>query len=150
VKYKGYTAVLKADEEQGILFGRVLGLRDVITFQAETVSQAIKEFHISVDTYLELCRSRQQSPEKPYSGNFMVRVNPELHRQIAILAQTKSVSINSLVASLIRDASKRRGGSGDEVRSVTSEKVMAASKASKKKSKREAKVVQHKRKASTR
>ena len=85
MKYKGYTAVLKADEEQGILFGRVVGLRDVITFQAETVSQAIKEFHISVDTYLELCRSRQQSPEKPYSGNFMVRVNPELHRQIAIL-----------------------------------------------------------------
>ena len=66
------------------------------------------------------------------------------------LAQTKSVSINSLVASLIRDASKRWGGSGDEVRSVTAEKVMAASKASKKKSKREAKVVQHKRKASTR
>ena len=32
MKYKGYTAVLKADEEQGILFGRVLGLRDVITF----------------------------------------------------------------------------------------------------------------------
>ena len=118
MKYKGYTAVLKADEEQGILFGRVLGL-DVITFQAETVSQAIKEFHISVDTYLELCRSRQQSPEKPYSGNFMVRVNPELHRQIAILAQTKSVSINSLVASLIRDASKRRGGTGNVVRSVT-------------------------------
>lgn len=150
MKYKGYTAVLKADEQQGILFGRVLGLRDVITFQAETVSQAIKEFHISVDTYLELCRSRQQSPEKPYSGNFMVRVNPELHRQIAILAQTKSVSINSLVASLIRDAAKRRGGSGNVVRSVTSEKVMDASKTGKKKSKREAKVVQHKRKASTR
>jgi predicted HicB family RNase H-like nuclease len=150
VKYKGYTAVLKADEEQGILFGRVLGLRDVITFQAETVSQAIKEFHISVDTYLELCRSRQQSPEKPYSGNFMVRVNPELHRQIAILAQTKSVSINSLVASLIRDAAKRRGGSGNVVRSVTSEKVMDASKTGKKKSKREAEVVQNKRKASTR
>jgi len=110
VKYKGYTAVLKADEEQGILFGRVIGLRDVITFQAETVSEAIKEFHISVDTYLKLCQSRQQSPEKPYSGNFMVRVNPELHRRIAILAQSRSVSINSLVANLVRRACARRDG----------------------------------------
>jgi predicted HicB family RNase H-like nuclease len=146
LKYKGYTAVLKADEEQGILFGQVVGLRDVITFQAETVSQAIKEFHISVDTYLELCRSRQQSPEKPYSGNFMVRVNPELHRQIAILAQVRSVSINSLVASLIRSASKKRDGTGSVVRIAKSQQATAATK---KKSKREAKV-QPKRKASTR
>jgi len=146
VKYKGYTAVLKADEERGILFGQVLGLRDVITFQAETVSQAIKEFHISVDTYLELCRSRQQSPEKPYSGNFMVRVNPELHRQIAILAQVRSVSINALVASLIRSASKKRDGTGSVVRIAKSQQATAATK---KKSKREGKV-QHKRKASTR
>ncbi len=146
MKYKGYTAVLKADEEQGILFGQVVGLHDVITFQAETVSQAIKEFHISVDTYLELCRSRQQSPEKPYSGNFMVRVKPELHRQIAILAQVRSVSINSLVASLIRSASKKRDDTGSVVRIAKSQQATAATK---KKSKREAKV-QHKRKASTR
>jgi predicted HicB family RNase H-like nuclease len=148
VKYKGYTAVLKADEEQGILFGRVIGLRDVITFQAETVSQAIKEFHISVDTYLELCRSRQQSPEKPYSGNFMVRVNPELHRQIAILAQEKSVSINSLVARMVRHACTRRCGTGDVVRAVTQEE-MKSRKLSQPQSpkKRKAKVVHQKRKS---
>jgi len=113
VKYKGYTAVLKLDEEQGILFGRVIGLRDVITFQAETVPQAIEEFRASVDSYLELCRSRQESPEKPYSGNFMVRVDPELHRQIATWAQVKSVSINSLVARLIRHACARRRGTAN-------------------------------------
>ena len=111
MKYKGYTAVLKLDEEQGMLFGRVIGLRDVITFQAESVPQAIEEFHASVDSYLELCQSRQESPEKPYSGNFMVRVDPELHRQIATWAQVKSVSINSLVASLIRHACE----SGEEM-----------------------------------
>ena len=111
MKYKGYTAVLKLDEEQGILFGRVIGLCDVITFQAESVPQAIEEFHASVDSYLELCRSRQESPEKPYSGNFMVRVDPELHRQIATWWQAKSVSINSLVASLIRHACE----SGEEM-----------------------------------
>ena len=32
MKYKGYTAVVELDEEQSVLFGRVIGLRDAITF----------------------------------------------------------------------------------------------------------------------
>ena len=110
MKYKGYTAVVELDEEQGILFGRVVGLRDVVTFQAESVPQAIEEFHASVDSYLELCRSRNENPEKPYSGHFVVRIDPELHRQISIWAQVKSVSINSLVESFIRSACWRSSG----------------------------------------
>jgi predicted HicB family RNase H-like nuclease len=124
VKYKGYTAVLKLDEEQGILCGQVIGLRDVITFQAESVPQAIEEFHTSVDSYLELCRSRQESPEKPYSGNFMVRVDPELHRQIATWAQVESVSINSLVASLIRHACERKVRTANVKQPVRLEDIM--------------------------
>ncbi len=124
MKYKGYTAVLELDEEQGILFGQVIGLRDVITFQAESVPQAIEEFHASVDSYLELCRSRQESPEKPYSGNFMVRVDPELHRQIATWAQVESVSINSLVASLIRHACERKVGTANVKQPVRLEDIM--------------------------
>jgi predicted HicB family RNase H-like nuclease len=104
VTYKGYTAEVELDEEQGVLFGRVIGLRDVITFQAESVAQAIQEFHASVDSYLELCRTRNESPEKPYSGRFVVRVAPDLHRQLAALAQQKSISLNSLVTHLIRQA----------------------------------------------
>lgn len=152
MKYKGYTAVLKLDEEQGILFGRVIGLRDVITFQAESVPQAIEEFHASVDSYLELCRSRQESPEKPYSGNFMVRVDPELHRQIATWAQVKSVSINSLVASLIRHACE--SGEEMEAKGIMAPrdelKDLVASEQLQPPKKIKAKVVRHKPKPSTR
>ena len=76
--YKGYTAVLEIDQEDGILFGKVIGLRDGITFEAETVPQATEEFHRSVDFYLEVCASRGEDPEKPYSGNFMVRIGSGL------------------------------------------------------------------------
>ena len=65
MKYKGYTAVVELDEEQSVLFGRVIGLRDVITFQAETVSQAIEEFHQSVDSYLEFCAQRGSGRRNP-------------------------------------------------------------------------------------
>ena len=99
--YKGYTAVVELDQEDGILFGKVMGLRDVITFEAETVPQAIEEFHTSVDSYLELCESRGEAPEKPYSGNFLVRIGPELHRELARYAAQRDASINSVVTDAV-------------------------------------------------
>lgn len=68
MRYKGYTGVTKVDLEDGLLFGRVIGLRDVITFQAETPRNLVEEFQRSVDFYLDFCASRGESPERPYSG----------------------------------------------------------------------------------
>ena len=64
------------------LHGEVLNLRDVITFQGETVKELKQAFHDSVDNYLEFCEQRDESPEKPYPGKFIVRVEPELHKLI--------------------------------------------------------------------
>jgi predicted HicB family RNase H-like nuclease len=68
MKYKGYTGIVEFDEASGVLFGRVIGLRDVITFEGESVAEVIQAFHDSVDVYLEFCAERGESPEKPYSG----------------------------------------------------------------------------------
>ena len=73
MKYKGYTGIVELDEESGTLFGRVIGLRDVITFQGESVAEIVQAFHDSVDDYLEFCVQRGESPEKPYSGQFVLR-----------------------------------------------------------------------------
>jgi predicted HicB family RNase H-like nuclease len=105
--YKGYTAVVELDQEDGSLFGRVMGLRDVITFEAETVPRAIEEFHNSIDSYLELCASRGEEPEKPYSGNFLVRIDPELHRELARYAAQRDSSINAVVTDTIAELIQR-------------------------------------------
>jgi predicted HicB family RNase H-like nuclease len=102
VKYKGYTAVVTLDEDQGILFGRVLGLRDVITFEATTVAEAIEEFHATIDFYLEACAADCEEPDRPYSGNFQLRIDPELHRRLAVAAQERGQSLNSLVEAAVR------------------------------------------------
>ncbi|MCF8107743.1 MAG: type II toxin-antitoxin system HicB family antitoxin, partial [Desulfohalobiaceae bacterium] len=47
--------------------------------------------------YLEFCAERGEDPEKPYSGKFVVRVEPELHKRLAIEARKRGVSINALV-----------------------------------------------------
>ena len=92
------------DTEAGLLFGRVIGLRDVITFQAETPRQLVEEFHRSVDFYLEFCASRGEPPERPYSGNFQVRLSPALHRDLAVAAEARGQSLNAFVTQTLADA----------------------------------------------
>ncbi|GAB1442392.1 hypothetical protein MASR2M39_12270 [Ignavibacteriales bacterium] len=64
--YKGYEAAVNYDEEAKIFSGEVINAKDVITFQAESVSDLEKAFHESVDDYLEFCLSRNEQPDKPF------------------------------------------------------------------------------------
>jgi predicted HicB family RNase H-like nuclease len=104
MKYKGYTGIAEIDEESGVLFGRVIGLRDVITYQGESVAELTEAFHDSVDDYLDFCATRGESPEKPFSGQFVLRLTPELHRALSHAAELENVSLNSLVESILRTA----------------------------------------------
>ena len=97
MEYKGYFANVEFDDEANIFHGEVINLRDVITFQGKTVNELRKAFEDSVDDYLEFCAERGEDPEKPYSGKFMVRVAPELHKIIAIRARKDGKSLNAWV-----------------------------------------------------
>jgi len=97
MEYKGYSAKIEFDEDANIFHGEVINLRDVITFEGETVVGLRQAFQESVDDYLEFCAERGEDPEKPYSGKFVVRVEPELHKRISIEARKRGVSINALV-----------------------------------------------------
>jgi len=101
MKYKGYSGFVEFEEDSGILFGRVIGLRDVITFQGTSVAEVTQAFHDSIDEYLEFCAQRGESPEKPYSGHFVVRLAPQLHRALANSAEAQNVSLNSLIESTL-------------------------------------------------
>jgi predicted HicB family RNase H-like nuclease len=102
MKYKGYTGLVELEEGSDVLFGRVIGLRDVITFQGESVAEVTQAFHDSVDDYLEFCETRGENPEKPYSGQFVLRLPPLLHRELANLAQAQCTSLNALIEDLLQ------------------------------------------------
>ena len=97
IHYKGYVGKVEFDEEAGLFHGEVINLRDVITFEGETVGELKQTFEDSVDDYLEFCAERNEEPEKPFSGRFVVRIDPELHRIIASEAKKADVSINQWV-----------------------------------------------------
>ena len=102
--YKGYFGVAEWDADEKTFCGSVIGTRDVITFEAATIDELNKEFVESVEDYLDLCKESGRPPERPFSGNFVVRVPAELHKLAWGLAEQRSISLNSLVIELIEEA----------------------------------------------
>ena len=106
MEYKGYFAKVEFDDDANIFHGEVINLRDVITFEGENVRELKQAFQDSVDDYLAFCAERGENPEKPYSGKFVVRLEPELHKNIAIEARKKGKSLNVWVKDVISKALK--------------------------------------------
>lgn len=101
--YKGYEGIATFDEDDHIFSGEVLGLRDVITFQGESVSELEQAFRDSVDDYLAWCEEDGVSPEKPYSGKVLLRFDPELHRKVAAAAKKRNISLNKFMEKAAED-----------------------------------------------
>lgn len=97
MKYNGYEGSVTFDEEAEIFFGEVINTKDVITFQGSTVKELKKAFKESIDDYLAFCKERGEKPEKPFSGNLLIRIDPELHKKLAIQAKKKKRSLNALI-----------------------------------------------------
>lgn len=95
LNYKGYIGQLEVDEEAGIIFGRVLDIRDVVTFKGETVAEAKQAFQDSVDDYLEFCQEIGLEADKPFSGKLPFRTTSENHRKLFIAAKKAGKSINA-------------------------------------------------------
>lgn len=105
MEYKGYFATVEFDDESNIFHGEVINLRDVITFQGKTVNELRRELKNSVEDYVAFCAERGEEPEKPYSGKFLVRVEPELHKTITLTASKEGKSLNAWVHDTLAEAS---------------------------------------------
>jgi predicted HicB family RNase H-like nuclease len=79
MKYKGYEAIVSFDDEADIFHGEVINIRDVITFQGQSVDELKKAFQESVDDYLDFCAERFEEPDKPWDLNkFQAQTKPKL------------------------------------------------------------------------
>jgi predicted HicB family RNase H-like nuclease len=103
LNHKGYVGVAVFDDEAGIFHGDVINTHDVITFEGDCVKDLQQAFIDSVEDYLDFCASRNVKPEKPYSGKFVVRLDPELHQRATIVAARKGISLNRWVVEAIEE-----------------------------------------------
>jgi predicted HicB family RNase H-like nuclease len=108
--YKGYTAEIKVNVEAGMLQGRVLDIKDSITFEGKTVEEAKQEFHKSVDAYLKFCKELGQEADKPFSGKLPFRTTPEIHRAIYLAAAQAGKSINAWMEEVLKESAENAIG----------------------------------------
>ena len=104
MSYKGYEAVVEYDPDADLFHGEVINLRDVVTFQGRSVTELKRALRDSVEDYLAFCTERGEAPEKPFSGQFVVRVDPALHRAVVSAAKRAGVSLNKWVARTLERA----------------------------------------------
>jgi predicted HicB family RNase H-like nuclease len=97
MQYKGYSAKIEFEPDDRAFHGHVIGINDVVHFQATSVAALEKAFRESLDDYLAFCKKRGEKPDKPYSGKLIFRTSPEVHRKLAITAQLMGKSINQFI-----------------------------------------------------
>ena len=105
LEYKGYYGNIEYNKEDKYLYGKVLGMtKDSITYEGNTVEELENDFRYGIESYLEGCEEMGIKPRKGYNGVLNIRIPSEIHRRIAIYAETHGTSINAF----IRDSIERR------------------------------------------
>lgn len=101
--YKGYAARVEYSEVDECFIGHIAGIRDIIGFHGESVAELRSAFVDAVDDYLDTCAKLGHEPNRPYSGQFRLRLTPELHAKAAITAEIQGKSLNAWVTQVIEN-----------------------------------------------
>jgi predicted HicB family RNase H-like nuclease len=104
MEYKGYVGTVEFSESDGLFYGKVMGIRALISYDGTNAHELVEDFHGAVDDYLALCEAEGIQPEKAYKGSFNVRISPELHKRAVICAAENQMTLNSFVESAMRQA----------------------------------------------
>jgi len=65
IYYKDYIGDVNYTTEDGVFFGKVLGIKSLLSYEGDSVSALIEDFRESVDEYLEYCAREEIQPEIP-------------------------------------------------------------------------------------
>lgn len=104
IQYKGYTGSVEFSEEDGIFYGKVMGIRSLISYEGENAKDLIHDFHGAVDDYIQTCEAEGRTPEVAYKGSFNVRISPELHKRLVIYATAHNMSLNSYIEETLENS----------------------------------------------
>nr|WP_186351040.1 type II toxin-antitoxin system HicB family antitoxin [Pseudomonas poae] len=109
MKHKGYIGSIEASLEDNCLYGKVLFIKALVSYEGKTVAELDAAFQEAVDDYLATCQALGQTPEKPCKGSFNVRVGHDLHLAAALEATRKKVTLNDLTRQALNEFLQQHG-----------------------------------------
>jgi predicted HicB family RNase H-like nuclease len=106
MEINGYKAVIHYDPDIGMFRGEFMGLNGGADFYATTVEGLQEEGSKSLKIFLEMCAEDGVNPRREFTGRFNLRIPPNLHERIAILAQASGKSINAWMTEALAHETK--------------------------------------------
>lgn len=108
MEYKGYVGSVEFSETDCIFFGKVQGIRSLISYEGTNAKELVGDFHGAVDAYLLACEREGTAPEVAFKGSLNVRFrNAEIHRLAAIYAMMHQQSLNSFIEEAVEEKLER-------------------------------------------
>jgi predicted HicB family RNase H-like nuclease len=107
--YKGYLAHITFDEQANLFHGEVINIRDVVTFQGQSIDELLQALVDSVEDYLSFCTERGEAPDQPFSGRFTIRLSPEQHRKVILAAEKAGKDATQWVTEMLEQATRSTG-----------------------------------------
>ena len=107
MNYKNYSAHVEYDDDDGILHGRIAGIQDVVSFHGKSVEALKAAFREAVDDYIATCAKIGKKPQKSYSGQMMLRIDPTVHANAALAAELSGKSLNQWSEEVLAKAAER-------------------------------------------
>lgn len=101
--HKGYSAIVTFEADSDVFVGRLAGIDDIITFEADNTKALKSAFIEAVNDYLKHCKTMGKPPKKSYSGKMMLRVSPKIHAQTAEQATLAQMSINEFAEQALKE-----------------------------------------------
>ena len=101
LEYKGYHTKIEFDSESLVVRGKIEGIKDFVDFECADLSKVEEAFHEAVDEYLEFCKEVGREPDKEYKGTFNIRITPELHKKLVVVAMKNGDTLNATVEKAI-------------------------------------------------
>ena len=101
MKYKNYKANIQYSDEDHVFHGRVVGVKSIISFEGKSVEELEEDFKNAIEHYLDMCKRKGKTPEKPTTVNFHLRLQPEIYQKAVEKAKSSGESLNTFLSKTI-------------------------------------------------
>ncbi len=75
-EYRGYVGSIEHSKEDGVFFGSIQFITDMVSYESEDLNDLETVFHNAVDEYIADCSSLNKLPDKPTQQNKFVDWHP--------------------------------------------------------------------------
>ncbi|KAF3981355.1 MAG: type II toxin-antitoxin system HicB family antitoxin [Methylococcales symbiont of Hymedesmia sp. n. MRB-2018] len=103
LSYKNYLGSVNFDLEEYIIYGEIMFINDLVTYEATSITQLKNEFELAVDDYIDTCKTLNREPQKSFSGSLNIRIGAKLHKKVAMEAHLSGISLNEFIKKSVDD-----------------------------------------------